>query len=409
MYRVVLSMIAFVFGLFGCLGLVQAQESARYTVLMMGKPAGAQTTVVKPDGLREFTFEYNDRGRGPKLTSRFKIDADGLPVSVETTGNDYMKGPVNETLKVVDGVARWHSAAESGEKKLAGRAFYVSIYGPPEELGLLAQALLKSPDKRLPLLPDGEAAIARTGELSIKTGEKTRRVISFEISGLGFTPYTIWLEEDNAFFASVSSWMSFIRDGWESTAPLLLKKQDEMEAARTLRLAQTLARKPNTPLAFTNANLFDSETGRTLSNMTVLIEGNRIKAIGQGNSVNLPKNTEIIDARGGALLPGLWDMHVHIGPNDGLMHLAAGVTSVRDLANENDALQTLKRKIEANEELGPRIMMSGFMDGRGPYAGPTKVFVDTEEEARKRSTITRSSVTQASRSIARSKLKSYRR
>src|SRR5688500_11602028 len=115
MYRVVLIIIAFVFCLFGYLGLVQAQESARYTVLMMDKPAGAQTTVVKPDGLREFTFEYNDRGRGPKLTSRFKIDADGLPVSVETTGNDYMKGPVNETLKVVDGVARWDSAAESGE------------------------------------------------------------------------------------------------------------------------------------------------------------------------------------------------------------------------------------------------------------------------------------------------------
>jgi imidazolonepropionase-like amidohydrolase len=64
------------------------------------------------------------------------------------------------------------------------------------------------------------------------------------------------------------------------------------------------------------------------------------------------------------------------------MHLAAGVTSVRDLANDIDALQSLKRKIEANEELGPRILMSGFMDGRGPYAGPTKVFVDTEEEAR---------------------------
>ncbi|HEX6733084.1 MAG TPA: amidohydrolase family protein [Pyrinomonadaceae bacterium] len=381
MFRVFRLMIAGAF-CFASLGLVQAQETARYTVLMMGKPAGAQTTVVKPDGLREFTFEYNDRGRGPKLTSRFKIDADGLPVSVETTGNDYMKGPVNETLKVVDGVARWHSAAESGEKKLAGRAFYVSIYGPPEELAMLAQALLKSPDKRLPLLPEGEAAIARTGELSIKNGEKTRRVISFEISGLGFTPYTIWLDEDNAFFASVSSWVSFIRDGWESTAPLLLKKQDEMEAGRTLRLAQTLARKPNTPLAFTNARLFDSETGRTLSNMTVLLEGNRIKAIGQGNSVNVPKNTEIIDARGRTLLPGLWDMHVHIGSNDGLLHLAAGVTSVRDLANDIDTLQTLKRKIEANEELGPRILMSGFMDGRGPYAGPTKVFVDTEEEAR---------------------------
>lgn len=367
---------------FAFLGLVQAQETARYTVLMMGKPAGVQTTVVKPDGLREFAFEYNDRGRGPKLASRFKLDADGLPISVETTGNDYMKGPVTETLKVVDGVARWQSAAESGEKKLAGRAFYVSIYGPPEELALLAQALLKSPDKRLPLLPEGEAAIARTGELSIKNGEKKRRVISFEISGLGFTPYTIWLDEDNSFFATVSSWMAFIRDGWEASVPLLLKKQDEIEAGRTLRLAQTLARKPNTPLAFTNARLFDTETGRTLSNMTVLIEGNRIKSTGEGNQLKLPKDTEIVDARGRTLLPGLWDMHVHIGPNDGLMHLAAGVTSVRDLANDIDTLQTLKRKIDANEELGPRILMSGFMDGRGPYAGPTKVFVDNEEEAR---------------------------
>ncbi|MGI8835083.1 MAG: hypothetical protein ACR2H4_00395 [Pyrinomonadaceae bacterium] len=75
-------------------------------------------------------------------------------------------------------------------------------------------------------------------------------------------------------------------------------------------------------------------------------------------------------------------MHVHIGPNDGLMHLAAGVTSVRDLANDTDALLALKAKIEANEEIGPRILMTGFMDGRGPFAGPTKVFVDTEEEAR---------------------------
>jgi imidazolonepropionase-like amidohydrolase len=368
--------------LFASLGFIQAQETARYTVLMMDKPAGVQTTTVKADGVREFFFEYNDRGRGPKTTSRFKFDTNGLPISIETSGNDYLKAQITETLTVVDGVARWQSKAESGEKKVTDRAFYVSIYGPPEELGMLARALLKSPNKRLPLLPEGEAAIARTGELSIKSGDKTRRVISFEISGLGFSPTTVWLDEDNSFFASVSSWISFIRDGWETTASDLLKKQDEMEAGRTLRLAQTLRRKPNTPLAFTNAKLFDADTGRTLPNMSVLIEGNRIKAIGQSGKIDLPKNAEVIDARGRTLLPGLWDMHVHIGPNDGLMHLAAGVTSVRDLANDIEALQSLKRKIEANEELGPRILMSGFMDGRGPYAGPTKVFVDTEEEAR---------------------------
>lgn len=46
-----------------------ARAETRYTVLMMGKPAGAQTANVKSSGEREYTFEYNDRGRGPKLTS----------------------------------------------------------------------------------------------------------------------------------------------------------------------------------------------------------------------------------------------------------------------------------------------------------------------------------------------------
>ena len=108
----------------------------------------------------------------------------------------------------------------------------------------------------------------------------------------------------------------------------------------------------------------------------------RLARAGADGQVSIPTNAEIIDARGRMLMPGLWDMHVHIQPNDGLMHIAAGVTSVRDMGNDSEALLKLKSDIEANREIGPRILMAGFMDGRGPYAGPTKVFVDTEEEAR---------------------------
>ncbi len=361
---------------------VFAQQETRYTVLMMGKPAGAQTSAAQPDGVREFTFEFNDRGRGPKIRQRVKLDARGLPVSLEISGNDYFKAPITESVTIVDGMVRWKSTAEAGEKKLTSDSFYVSMYGAPEELALLAQALLKSPNHRLPLLPEGEASIKRTGELNLKDGGKTRRVISYEVSGLGFTPSTIWLDEDETFFASVSSWVSFIREGWESSAPALVKEQDQTEAGRGVKLARTLTRKPAKPLIVTNANLFDAETGQTLPNTTVLIEGNRIKAVGPNGKVAAPKNAERIDAQGKTLLPGLWDMHVHISPNDGLMHIAAGVTSVRDLANDTEALLALKAKIEAGDEIGPRILMSGFMDGRGPFAGPTKVFVDTEEEAR---------------------------
>lgn len=361
---------------------VFAQRETRYTVLLTGKNAGVQTSNLRPDGAREFAFEYTDRGRGPKLTTTIKLDADGLPVSLDTKGNDYLKAPVAETYTFEQGVARWKNTAESGEKRLAANAFYNSMNGAPEEFALLARALLKSPNKRLPLLPDGEASIERTGELTLKDGDRERRVVSYEVSGLGFTPSTIWLEEDGSFFATVSSWLSVIREGWESSQPVLLKKQDELEAVRTTKLARTLARKPTSPLAFIDANLFDAETGRTIPNTTVLIVGNRIKAVGRTGKVNVPKGAEVIDARGRLLMPGLWDMHVHIGPNDGLMHVAAGVTSVRDMANDTEALLALRAKIDAGEEIGPRILMAGIMDGRGPYAGPTKVLVDTEEEAR---------------------------
>src|SRR5215212_11926280 len=250
---------------------VFAQKETRYTVLLAGKAAGVQTSNVRPGGAREFTFEYSDRGRGPRLTTTVRLDAAGLPVALDTEGNDYLKAPVAEAFTFENGVARWKNTAESGEKKLDANAFYNSMNGAPEEFALLAQALLKSPDKRLPLLPDGEASIERTGELTLRDGAGERRVVSYEVSGLGFTPSTVWLDEDGSFFASVSGWLSVIREGWESSRPALLKRQDELEAGRISKLAHTLARRPTVPLAFRKANLFDSETGRTIPNTTVVV------------------------------------------------------------------------------------------------------------------------------------------
>jgi Amidohydrolase family len=363
---------------------VFAQEPVRYTVLMMEKPAGVQTSVVKADAVREFTFEYNDRGRGPKLTSLVKLDERGVPVSVETSGHDYLKAPVLETFKFTqeEGLARWKNNAESGEQKLAGSAFYVSLHSAPEELALLAAALLQAPGQRLPLLPAGEAAITRTSELTLRNGVDSRHVVSYDITGLGFTPATLWLDDEQRFFASVSSWSSTIREGWEKSAPELIAQQDRMTAARATELARALTRQPATPLVITNANLFDAATGKSVPRSSVVIEGKRIKAVGADGGITIPANAERIDAKGRALLPGLWDMHVHLSPEaDGVLHMAAGVTSVRDLANENESLQAMRRKFESGESIGPRVSMSGFMDGRGPYSAPTKVFVDTEAEA----------------------------
>jgi len=365
-----------------CSAFAQSPGETRYAVLIMEKPAGSQTTTVAADGSRNLSYEYNDRGRGPKLTARVRLDAAGVPASFEMNGVDYLKAPVTERFDFANGVARWKNSAEAGEQQLGDHAFYLSTQGLPEELGWLAHALLKAPGQRMALLPAGAASIKRADELNVGDGANKQHVTAYLIEGLGFSPTMVWLNDDQSFFASVDRFYSVVRAGFESSVPKLLDKQEALEKERTLDLARTLIRRPKQPVAITNANLFDAATGQSLPGSTVLIDGNRIRTVGKDGSVTIPSHAERIDAGGKALLPGLFDMHVHMGPNDGLLHMAAGVTSVRDLANDNDALLQMKRNIENGTAIGPRITMRGFMDGRGPYTGPTKVFVDTEAEAR---------------------------
>ena len=75
-------------------------------------------------------------------------------------------------------------------------------------------------------------------------------------------------------------------------------------------------------------------------------------------------------------------MHAHVGENDGLLNLAAGVTTVRDLANDTDSLLARRKRIEQGREIGTRIVLAGVIDSPGPYQAPTKVLVSTEQEAR---------------------------
>lgn len=367
-------------GLFLIPAALSAQEPVRYTVLIAGNQAGFQTTTVGSDGTLTFAYEYNDRGRGPKLSSTIHLDAAGIPTSVQTSGNDYLKAPVTETFTLTNGVARWDNGAEKDERKLTSPAFYLSLQPVPEELALLADALRRAPGGSLPLLPAGQASIRKTAEATVRSGDASRHVVAYQIEGLGFDPVSVWLDDSGKFFAGVSAWLSVIETGWESTASQLLDQQNDVDARRTRDLAHRLTRTPKGPLAIRHANVFDAIAGKSMPDTTVLIEGNRIKAVGPDSEVAVPANAEIVDARGKSVIPGLWDMHVHIGPNEGIQHLAAGVTSVRDLANDHDTLQAIRNGIEAGDEIGPRIMMVGIIDGRGPFAGPTKMLIETDAE-----------------------------
>jgi hypothetical protein len=345
-------------------------------IFIQSNAAGTQTVERQADGAVRAEYSYNDRGRGDHITATWKLDGVGVPIEYDGHGNDYMKAPIEEHFEIKNGQASWKNRSEQGEQAITGQAFYLPMNAPPEFSGVLARALLKAPNHKLPLLPAGEATIERAATVTVGNRELTE----YRITGLGFSPQAIWLDH-NGTAASVSSWFSVVPDGVENSIPQLRDAQQKTDATRWERLARTLGHIPRGDLVIRNARLFDPRDLRVTPATSVLITGERIVRVGPDADVKPSANAEIIDAHDQFLMPGLWDNHQHFGDNDGALDLANGVTSARDMANDTDAFLQRVARFDDGSELGPRVLKAGIIDGTGEFAGPTKMRVDTAEQA----------------------------
>jgi imidazolonepropionase-like amidohydrolase len=361
-------------------GAAQAPATERTDkIFILGNPAGTQTVQMEPSGAARVEYSYNDRGRGDDIIATWKVDATGVPTEYEGHGNDYMKAPVEERFEMKNGRASWKNRSEQGEQAVAGEAFYLPINAPPEFMGVLARALLKAPDHKLALLPAGEASIEEAGKASLPSGKG--ELTQYRITGLGFSPQPIWLDRDGNTAAQVSSWFSTVSPQSEDAMAQLRTAQQETDNAWSARLARELAHIPKSDLIIRNARLFDPRDLSVTPGSSVLVRGDRIVRIGVDADLKPPANAEIIDAHGRFLMPGLWDNHQHFSDIDGALDLANGVTSARDMANDTDSFLQRVARFDDGSELGPRVMRAGIIDGTGEFAGPTKMRVDTAEEA----------------------------
>ena len=240
-------------------------------------PSGQDAVWMTPDGeIHEF-FQFNDRGRGPKTYSAYRLDGHGIVTSEETHGNDYMKNAVSETFTLKDGIATWKNQAEDGHENNAAGRFFVAIDAGPASGFQLAQALLKAGGK-LPLLPGGEATIKSLQTVPLETGGKKLSATLYQIEGLSFTPVYLWLDDQHNAFAAVSGWSSIIRQGFESDYPTLLKVQQEDESARAASLAKQFIHHPTGDVVITNVALFDSINAKVMPKQRVTVHGERIAA-----------------------------------------------------------------------------------------------------------------------------------
>jgi len=146
------------------------------------------------------------------------------------------------------------------------------------------------------------------------------------------------------------------------------------------------------PIAITKVNVIDVTGGTVIEDSTVVLSGGRIVDIGKSADAHIPHGAQVVDGSGKFLIPGLWDMHVHMVFGDWFpqseeialpLFLANGVTGVRDMGGELDVLQRWRREISQGKLLGPRIVTSGpMLDGPKPRF-PSSVAVASPEDGRK--------------------------
>ena len=354
-------------------------QSMRYTISSNGSVAGSEVDTYLPDGRVESTFEFNDRGRGPKIAAAYELDANGMPLKVDGTGNDYLKAPVDEHFEVKDGMAHWKSTSENGQAPAGG--FYVSNNGPAAELAFLVAALEKAHGAPVHLFPAGEARLERLTDVTLEDHGQKIHVTEFGVTGLSYEPQTVWLDDEQHFFAIPGKWFAFLREGWEKTNDQLYDLDRKMGDERYGRLAKELARHPGHPIAIEHVRLFDSEQAAIREDQTVVVSGERFVAVGPASSVHLPADAERIDGAGKTLVPGLFDMHAHAQPGDGILNIASGVTTVRDMGNDIDQLQHLQDQWQNGTAIGPRVWKAGLIDGHGPFQVPTGLYADNAAEA----------------------------
>jgi len=350
-------------------GTAQAQ-TYRYNVLFHGEARGAQTTVVAPDGRMTVDFSYRNNGRGPDAKEEIVLARDGTPLSYRVTGKSTFGAPTDETFAREGGMARWSSNAGRGEAAATQPVGYYPVSETSPQIdALLARALAQRADHRLPLLPGGEVRLARLQDAKVEAGGKRRTVVLYALTGINYAPGYVWLtqEPERRLFAWIfPGWVQVIEAGWEAEVARLEREQVTAQNRQLAALVPKLAHPVNGPLVIRNARVFDAEHARLGPASDVYVYRGRIAAIYTGGSIARDASS-VIDAGGRVLLPGLFDMHVHLGPWDGGLHLAAGVTTVRDMGADNAVLAEQIAQIESGRALGPRVVPAGFIEGASEY------------------------------------------
>ena len=359
---------------------------SRYTAYNGDGSRGGELVIsTEPSGDTVAHYRYKNNGRGPETVERFRLGADGTPLAYQVSGTSTYGSAIDEQYQRQGEQAQWRSAVDSGQRAVSGGALYAAMAGSSVVDAIALQALARAPGRQLPLLPSGQLQQQVLDRLVVQHNGRSQAVQLVAHTGQGIEPTYLWATDEPAPRLFAFMWpgaYSLLPDGWDGVQPQLLARQQAAETAlQRQRAADWLKPLPGLTVA-RNARVFDSVAARLGPASDVYVFRGRITAVVPAGSQQPNQPDTEIDAAGRVMLPGLFDMHDHVWRGGGALHLAAGVTTTRDLSNDNATLQQIIDEIGAGQLAYPQVVPAGFLEGDSPFAMRAGFVIKTLDEAR---------------------------
>ena len=353
-------------------------ETQSYSVISGGKVVGhldAKTEASRTT----IDFDVKNNGRGPTMAEVIELGADGLPARWDVTGKTTFGSKVEEHFLRTGAKATWTDSTGPGSAPAKGPTLYVAQSGSPYSDQIYARALLARPGLTMPALPGGQLTLEKGESFTVTGAGGPLTVTRYDLTGIDTTPETMLLDDKGALFASVSPSSVLVRKGYEDEQVRLRKLAADWSTQRFVAIEKQVAHKYAAPVRIKNVRLFDPKTSALTGPVSVLVSGREIAAIEPLDSPATPGEVTI-DGAGGTLVAGMYEMHAHLGQDDALLNLVAGITTVRDMGNDNAVLAKLIDRIDSGELGGPHVIRSGFIEGKSPFSANNGILVQSEQE-----------------------------
>jgi imidazolonepropionase-like amidohydrolase len=356
-----------------------AAQTEAFTVIVGGRNVGH----LKADTQGEKTvidYDVKNNGRGPTIAETIVMGPDGLPTAWTVKGATTFGGKVDEKFALKGRKATWTDSTGTASRTVTEPSVYVGQSASPWALGIYARALLKDADGKMPALPGGTLGIEKGETFSVSGASGPVEVTAYSLSGIDLNPTYFLLDREGRLFGTMGGRGVTVRKGYEGEDARLRALAEKMSSARYAAIQKATAHDYDAPVRIRNVRLFDPKAQALTEPRSVVVFRDNIAAVEAADAPGTPGEVTI-DGAGGTLVPGMMEMHGHAGEDDAVLNLAAGITTIRDMGNNNDELLAMMERIEKGQSAGSRIVPSGFIEGRSPFSSNNGIVAETEAQA----------------------------